>query len=120
MTKRRIIIFVLIILGAVYLLIAQIYGNKRLKRNFKSFNESQIIGEIEEIGIKQHGTGFRIKNDSIDYVFYPITSKINEKKILYQIAEKGDSIVKFRYSDTLILIKRKEKYKYTFQKTEYE
>ena len=119
MTKTKIIIVVSIILVAIYLLISQIYGNKRIKNNFRTFNESQIIGEIDKIGIKQHGTGFRIKNDSIEYVFYPKTSDLNRKKIIYQIAEKGDSIIKHRHSDTLVLIKGKDEYKYTFQKTEY-
>lgn len=119
MTKKRITIFVAIILAVIYVLIAQFFGNKRYKRDFRTFIESQIIGEIEEIGIMQHGSGFRLKNDSIEYVFYPYTSDINSRKIIYQIAEKRDSIIKFRHSDTLILLKGKEKYRYTFQKSEY-
>ena len=115
--KRRILIFLAFVLIAIiYISFAQIFGNKRDKRNFDIFYNSEISGTVKEIYIKYHGVGFRLHNDLTEYVFYPFTSIINQKKIFDHFATKGDSIVKPRSQDTLILIKKGRRYPYTFQK----
>jgi hypothetical protein len=100
----------------IYIAIAQVFGNKRDKRNFNKFNNSEISGSLKKVEIKYHGVGFWVYNDSTEYVFYPYTSIINQKKIFYNFATKGDSVIKPKYQDTLILIKEGRKYPYTFRK----
>jgi hypothetical protein len=118
--KTIIKILILFVFIIAYLVIAQIIGNKRDRTHFYTFFNSELKGEIEKIEIKYYGVGFKLKNDSIEYVFYPFTNKINGNKIFNHIALVGDSIVKRRYSDTLSLIKEGVEYKYTFRKKDFE
>lgn len=122
MNKKKKIISraVFVIFGVIYLIISQIYGTKRFKNQLRTFDESEIIGRIEKVRISHHGTGFNLSTDSTEYIFYPYTSELNKKNVFHQYAKKGDSIIKLRLSDTLILIKKNVDYKYTFQKTEYK
>jgi len=75
-----------------------------------------LKGEIQKVGIKYRGVGFRLRNDTIEYIFYPLTSELNQKKIFDHIVVIGDSIIKRKHSDTLILRKKNIDLIYTFIK----
>ena len=116
MKRRKLIFLAFGLIAIIYILLAQIFGHKRDKRNFDMFYNSEINGTVKEIYIKYHEVGFRLNNDSTEYIFDPLTSIINQKKIFEYFATKGDSVIKPRYQDTLILIKEGRRYPYTFQK----
>jgi hypothetical protein len=116
MRSRFLKILSFVLIAMIYLAIAQIFGNRRNKKNYEIFNNSEIAGQIEQIGIKNRGVGFKIINDQTEYVFYPRISSFNQNIIFDHFAMKGDSIVKHRFQDILILIKKGKLYSYTFQK----
>jgi len=113
-TKKFFIVFVVI--GIVYLVFAQYFGNKNALKRFDVFFNSNLRGEIQKIGIKHHGVSLKMNNDENEYVFYPITSELNDKKVFNYFANVGDSIIKPNNTDTLILNKQNKRYKFTFQK----
>ena len=116
--NKKLLYFVIIflIIGAAYIYIAQKLGGEREKRFFIQFNTTNIHGVINEVGTGYYGVVFKIKGMKEKFVFYPYNGKLNENNIFDQFAEKGDSVIKQKYSDTLILIKNNKKYLYTFQK----
>jgi hypothetical protein len=116
MKKRNIKFLVFGLIAMIYIAFAQIFGNKRDKKNYDMFYNSEINGTVQEIYIKYHQVGFRLHNDSTEYFFDPFTSVINQKKIFEYFATKGDSVIKPRYQDTLILIKEGRRYPYIFRK----
>ena len=91
-------------------------GGKRELRFYNHFNNTDINGKLEYAKIGYHGTVFKIEGVEEEFVFYPHTSNLNNKKIFYQVAEKGDLIIKHSYADTLKLKKDNIVYLYTFQK----
>lgn len=116
--SKYIVIFVFILLAIVYLFLAQTIGNKRDKRLFNHFYKSEIIGKLEYAKISNYGVAFKIEGIEGEFKFHPYTSKINNNKIFYNIANKGDLIIKPKYSDTLTLKKGNNVYLYTFYKYE--
>ena len=118
--KRSMIIVVLCILGLVSLIFMLDYVGKtslKLSREYQAyFDENEIKGEIESIGISRHGVEFKIVGMKKKFIFYPNTSELNGFKIFDHLAEKGDSIIKSRNSDTLRLVKDGKEYLYTFLK----
>lgn len=116
--KRKIIFRIIIVsvLIIAYVSFAQIYGKKRDRINFEKFYGSVLNGEIIQIEIKYHQVGFQLKNDSIEYIFDPETNALNGNKIFEQTASIGDSLIKGKYSDTLILKIKGVEYGYTFNK----
>lgn len=64
-----------------------------------------------------HSDAFKIEGVKEEFIFYSYTSKLSDNKIFNYICEKGDSIIKLKYSDTLKLIRNNGKvYLYTFKK----
>ena len=116
--NKKLLYFVIIflIIGAAYIYIAQKFGNERNKRLFIQFDTTNIHGVINNVGIRYHGSYFKIIGNKNDFVFFPNTGKLNGFNIFDQLAQKGDSIIKPAYSDTLVLIKNNKKYLYTFGK----
>ena len=117
--KRTLIFFsIAIVIAFCYLKFFAIpYTDLQWKTNHKTFNEANIAGRIENIGIKNHGTSFKVQNALIEYVFYPYTNKqLNDSKVFGDLAEKGDSIIKPAFSDILVLIKKNKAYEYNFKK----
>ncbi len=93
------------------------YTDKQWATNYKTFNEATIYGRIQNVGIKNHGTSFKLKTSPIEFVFYPRREKkLNDSKIFDQLAENGDSIVKPAFSEILVLFKKDKAYMYSFQK----
>lgn len=120
MNKRKLNILLFLfflITGIVY----SICGQMRMKRigieTFKVFNESEINGVLETSYVKYKGAAFKIKGDSIEYIFDPIRDEsLNISKSFLSVAKEGDSIIKSPFSDTLILVNKRERLKYTFTK----
>lgn len=96
--------------------IAQKSGGERNKRFFIQFDTTNINGIINEVGIRYHGSYFKVIGIKNDFVFFPNTGKLNEFKIFDQFAKKGDTVIKYSYSDTLMLLKNGKQYLYTFEK----
>ncbi|MCZ8353380.1 MAG: hypothetical protein O9340_01510 [Cyclobacteriaceae bacterium] len=114
--KKSILLAVFVFLAIIYLLTANYLGGKRTEQEFLKFYNSEIYGEIKNVYIKHHGVGFQIKGNSEEWIFYPITSGLNQNKIFDHLAKCGDSIIKRKNSDTLILIQNDCEYRYTFER----
>lgn len=110
----------LIILGilAIIALYFNLKGpDKSYFADYDFFNESEIKGRITYVGIKYHQAYFKIDNGTAGYVFSPITDEIlNGANVFTNFAKTGDSIIKDKHSDTLILKKGFDIYRYNFVK----
>ena len=91
-------------------------SKKQFQREYNQFNSQEIIGKIEYIRSKHRGVAFKIEEYKNEFIFHPYTNVINGFHLFYNIAERGDSIIKGSFSDTLILIKNNNVYYYTFEK----
>ncbi len=103
------VVVVTLLLG---LYAAHRFGKNREERFFSHFNSSSINGIIAYSAIGYHGSVFKIEGIEEEFVFYPVTGDINENRIFYHVAKKGDLIVKQAYSDTLKLITKDKAYLY--------
>ena len=93
------------------------YTDKQWATNYKTFNEANIFGRLDKIGIKNHGTNLKLTNSTNEFVFYPYTyNKLNDSEIFEEFAEKGDSIIKPAFSEILVLFKNDKAYEYSFEK----
>lgn len=120
MSKRKMIMiaFILVLVVTGYVYFGGSYTRDRGKQFYSTFNSSDLRGEIEKIYIAYKGVALKLNDDSTTYIFYPVTSQLNDNNIFDNVAEKGDKIIKPAYSDTLKLVKRDKIYLYTFQKIE--
>lgn len=113
----RILISVTIIVAIVfYVNYSSEQSVKLAKKFYAHFNAKYIYGKINYVGISHHGAKFRIEGLKEEFIFYPYTGTINKSKIFTRFAEKGDTILKPAFSDTLWLIKNGKEYLYTFSK----
>jgi hypothetical protein len=119
--KHVSILFILVILAALYFLVAIPYTDKVFQKEYDLFYLSNLEGTIDHVGIKHHGVSFRLRGVNNEYVFYPFTDEqLNGSHIFGHIAEPGDKLIKPSKSDTLLLIHAGKTLKYTFQKPEGE
>jgi hypothetical protein len=81
-----------------------------------NFYKTDIAGKLIDVHASSGWTFIKVQNYNEEFAFSPNTSEINQNSIFSYIAEKGDSLIKTAYSDTLILIKKGEVYRYTFEK----
>ncbi len=72
---------------------------------------------LEYVKVGYHGSVFKIEGIENEFVFYPYTGKLNNNKIFYNVAEKGDVIIKKAHSDILRLKKKDTIYQYKFRET---
>ena len=113
--KKKLLVIVLIIIAFAYLFIAQKKGKDRWKQLFNQFDNANINGKLENVGIRYHKCTFKIEGIDEEFCFNPITSNLNDNQIFDHFAVKGDSIIKSSNSDTLKLIKKNKIYLYTFR-----
>lgn len=111
----------LISLGALLLFLLTFVDfppqDRKVHEKSKLFYETTITGTLTNIGTLYHGTSVTVNNSAEKFLFYPYADKrLNDGKVFDNLAEKGDSIIKIAYSDSLILIKRGKKYFYKFEK----
>ena len=116
MKNKHVILSGLLILF-IAVIIWNINKNNQLgKTFFRDFDTANMDGVILQIERGYNGTLFQLDNDSKKYVFYPyLDKKLNESNNFLYTAEKGDSIIKPAYSDTLKLIKGNKVLKYEFK-----
>ncbi len=102
----RIAIFIIVL---IYIFIAQRIGGNRQEEFFIRFDTTNINGKLEYAKIGYHGSVFKIEGIEKEFVFYPYTNELNDNKIFYNIAEKGDLIIKGVHSD-ILNVKKKRKF----------
>ena len=96
--------------------VVQRLGIDREEQFFSRFNSTDMNGKIVYSEVGYHGCVFKIENIEEEFVFYPISGDLNNRKIFCYVAEKGDLIIKQAYSDTLRLIKKDKAFMYKFHK----
>jgi len=109
-------IVILFIAVLIYLFTAQKIGGNREEQFFMHFDTTNINGILEYAKIGYHGSVFKIEGIEKEFVFYPYTSELNDNKIFYNIAEKGDLIIKEAHSEVLKVKKNEKVYQYEFRK----
>lgn len=109
---------VLLILIVLYF-ISKKHEKNRWENEFIHFDSTEIVGELEYVALVSHGVVFKIKNNRDRFIFYPLTSDLNENRIFDHLATKGDTIIKGKFADTLKLIKKNKKYLYTFDQFQW-
>jgi hypothetical protein len=108
-----IVIFIAVL---IYLFTAQRTGRNREEQFFIRFDTTNINGRLEYAKIGYHGSVFKIEGIEKEFVFYPFTDELNDNKIFYNIAQKGDLIIKDSHSNTLKVKKNDKVYLYKFRK----
>ncbi len=111
-----IVMFVIIV--GIYVFTANKIGGNREHQFFVRFDTTDIQGKLDYAKIGYHGSVFKIEGFEEEFVFYPFTSELSRGKIFYDIAKKGDFVIKQAHADTLRLLKNDETYLYTFRKFE--
>lgn len=106
------IIIIIAILG--YLIVSNRIITKKLKYENVKFYNATLDGNLKYISIKQHRISIQLVNDSAEYLFNP--ESINHSKSFIDIADVDDKIYKPSFSDTLVLIKNGNFYKFNFEK----
>ena len=76
-------------IGVIYLVISINYSKNRGGDNYNIFYNSFINGKIESVGVKLKGVKLKISTNETEYVFYPYTHAINEKKSFTILQRKG-------------------------------
>lgn len=110
---RIVIVFIVVL---IYLFTAQFIGGNREEQFFMRFDTTNINGKLEYSKIGYHGSVFKIEGIEKEFVFFPYTNELNDNKIFYNIADKGDSIIKEAHSDVLMVKKNGKVYQYKFRK----
>ena len=114
--RYLLICLAIVIVVVVYLILGVQYTDRQLKLEYEKFNNANIDGLIEYVGIKYHRIALKIENSS-EFVFFANNNpKQGKGEVFEDIAAKGDRIIKPAFSDTLILLKSKVEYRYTFKK----
>jgi hypothetical protein len=106
----------ILIFAVLFFLVLGSYQLIRLKTrgrtSYPVFKSKNLEGKIIDVKNRDGLTFFRLDND-IQYSFIPVSVEIDKSKFFDKIAEPGDSIIKRSFSDTIILIHKGVKYRYT-------
>ena len=115
MKPKYVILLILVIIYLVLALLIEPKSNLRSRQNYKTFHTTSITGKIDSARIAYRGVGLRL-SDGKEFYFFPRTDRLlNNGNIFVYTAEKGDSIIKPAYGDTIYLKKTSgEVLKYTF------
>lgn len=115
--RKTFLIGVFIVILILYL--SHNYNIKNWKQQDTHLDTSLINNRI--LDVKYWNLRVNVKTKKTRYYFKPKISHHNNFKIFQNFAEKGDSIYKEKYSDTLILIKDGKNYYYPllFEKRSY-
>ena len=109
-------IIIFLIIAVIYVFIAQKQGAIENQKAYNRFYKTNINGKIENMEIGKYAAHIKIEGINDEFLFYPLTSKINNFEIFDRFAKKGDILEKPSYADTLKLIKNGKAYLYTFRK----
>jgi len=115
MKQKHIIILIWAIICIVLALFIQPKSKRRSQQNYETFYTASITGKVDSVRIAYRGVGLRLF-DGKEYYFFPRTDRLlNNGNIFVYTAEKGDSIIKPAYGDTIYLKKTSgEVLRYTF------
>lgn len=115
MNKKILILLGIVVVIMLYFYYGGNYMDNNERKNYNQFNKSAINNII--LDLDEYARGIRLHFDSGKFIFYPITSPLNENNIFLFTAEKGDRILKKPFQDTLTLEKKDGTIlKYTFLK----
>ncbi len=105
----------------ILMIIIDICGNKEYRERFKAFNEANIVGIVDSVSAAGK-VGAKLKmEDGKEYEFHPlINKKLNHSTEFEDSVEKGDSIVKAAFSDTLYWKHGQKWLRFTFSKPREE
>jgi hypothetical protein len=118
MTQKKVKVIIscgiVLLIIIIFFYVREKYEDNKWKNEFIHFDTTYINGEIEYVARASHAVVFKIKGNKSKYIFSPGTSELNKNRIFDHLAEKGDTIIKGKFSDTLKLIKNGDEYLYTF------
>lgn len=112
--RLKILLFIILLIVCFYYI--KVYINNRNKSFFEHFYSTNIEDTLEYSKIGYHGVVFKLSGSEIEFVFYPVTSALNDNILFYDIAKKGCLVVKPAYSDTIKIRNNNKSYLYTFRK----
>ena len=118
--KKYYLLFIFIILLPVFIILDNFQEND-IKYEYSKFDKSIVQGKLIKVDRYSMGTKLEINNKVL---YYFRDQSVYEKQVpkdkwLYDIAERGDSIYKASYSDTLFLFKKNgEKYFFVFDRSD--
>ena len=88
---------------------------KKADKTYLKLYNFEIRNIITYVGIRNHGSSFRISDDDFNYVFYPVGySNTNVKYPFIKVAKVGDSIIKEAHTNKLKLVTADTVYEYDF------
>ena len=107
---------------AIALYVSNKHFDKVVVENNYHFDTSKIFGTVNIIRTHKLGTIFSLESENNEYYFRDQSvyeKQVPKDKWLYDISERGDSIYKAAYSDTLFLFKKNgEKYFFVFDRSD--
>jgi hypothetical protein len=109
--QKYFIIFVVLfflVLGSYQLIRLKTRG----RTSYPVFKSKNLEGKIIEVKNRDGLTFFRLDN-GVQYSFIPVSVELNKNTLFDKIAEPGDSIIKRSFNDTIILIHKGVKFRYT-------
>lgn len=91
------------------------YLKKKANKTYLELYNYEIRNTITYVGIRDHGSSFRIIGDDFNYVFYPVGYRnTNVTYPFIKIAKVGDSIIKEAHTNRLQLVTADTVYEYSF------
>lgn len=92
------------------------FFNRWQKKDFQIFYSSALKGKIVDVGGSKRDV-FKLDNSKVQYRFSSNMSWFNHYQTFSDAADKGDSVYKAAWSDTIYLAKANgARYKFTFDK----
>jgi hypothetical protein len=122
--KNRITILIpiLILITTFIVLVSTMmhFDEKRDKMEFNTFFNAKITGKIVFVDFRHKKDAFKVNNNDSVFFFVSSLHYMHDKGNFFSDeAEKGDSVYKEAFSDTLFLFKKNgEMYMYSFAKIE--
>lgn len=114
--KKAILIFVSLLL--LLLTFWQYQVTQRGLKEFRTFYQSDIKGELGYLSLNVGVVYFKVIGDDTKYCFMP-EPNAGSGEVFSQLTAKGDMLQKAAFTDTLTLYKSGRPYHFTFKKLVY-
>ena len=112
--KKIIVPILVIIIMSITLYNWGISNQITTQKDFDFFYNANIHGKVSDVSFHKVDY-FKIEGCDTPFEFLSLPVPLGDN-LFIDMAKKGDSIIKPSKSDTLILVKKGKKYKYTFEK----
>lgn len=114
--KKEVVYIVLLIAAWVLWQTGIFFFDKYNKKEFDRFYSTDIHGNITYLQASSGGERFKVQGSDHINTFHSRATYFNNYDFFYSTAEKGDSVYKPAWSDTLYLRKKDDgrTYKFTF------